>query len=61
MQASLTAQADGTYTSHIHTRQEIQRVEFVVGFYRKNALFTHLQSAFPGHFLPKPGASADQK
>ena len=25
-----------------------------------NALLTHLRSAFPGHFLPDPGVSADQ-
>ena len=60
-QASFTAQEDGTYTGHIHTRQEPQQVKFLTGYYRGNALLVHLRSAFPGHFLPEPSANADQK
>ena len=60
-QASFTAQEDGTYTGHIHTRQEPQQVKFLTGYYRGNALLVHLRSAFPGHFLPDPSANADQK
>ena len=49
IQASSTAQADGTYTGHIHMRREPQRVEFTAGSYRRNALLAQLQSAFPAH------------
>ena len=58
MQASFTAQADGTYIGHIRTRQELQRVEFTVGYYQGNAPLTHLWSTFLGHFLTKTGANA---
>ena len=61
MQASFAAQADGTYSRHIRTRRDPQRVEFTAGSYRGNALLAHLWYAFPGHFLPKPGANADRK
>ena len=61
MQASFTAQADGTYARHNRTRQEPQRVEFAAGFCRGNALLAHLRSAFLGHFLLKPGVNVDQK
>ena len=61
IQASFTAQSDGTYTGHIRTRQDPQQVEFAVGSYWGNALITHLWSAFPGHFLPEPSANVDQK
>ena len=61
MQASSTAQSDDTYTRHIHTRRDPQRVEFAAGSYRGNALLTHLRSAFPGHFLPDAVANAYQK
>ena len=61
MQASFTAQADGTYAEHIRTCQEPQQVEFLAGYYRGNALLAHLRSTFLGHFLPKPGTNADRK
>ena len=61
MQAIFTDQLDGTYTGHICTRQDPQRVEFAAGYYRGNALIAHLRSAFPVHFLLEPGANVDQK
>ena len=61
MQASFTAREDGTYTGHIRTRQDPQRVEFAAGYYRGNALIAHLRYAFPVHFLLEPGANVYQK
>ena len=61
MQDSFIAQEDGSYTGHICTRREPQRVEFSAWSYRGNALLAYLWSALPGHFLPDPGASVDQK
>ena len=61
MQASFTAQADGTHAEHIRMRRETHRVEFAAGSYWGNALLGHLRSAFLGHFFPKPGINADQK
>ena len=60
-QASFMAQADGTYTGHIHTRRDPQRIEFGAGSYLGNELLAHLWSTFLGHFLPEPGASAGRK
>ena len=52
MQASFTHQVDATYTRHICTRRDPQKVEFAAGSYRGNTLPAHLWSAFPSHSLP---------
>ena len=42
MQASFTAQSDGTYVVLVRTRREPTEVEFSTGLFRHTALLTHL-------------------
>ena len=52
MQASFTAQSDGTYVGRVRTRREPTEVEFPTGSFRHVALLAHLRESFPGHYLP---------
>ena len=55
MQASFTAQSDGTSVGRVRTRREPTEVEFPMGSFRYVALLAHLQEFFPGQYLPGGG------
>ena len=51
MQASFTAQLDGTYVGRVRIRREPTEVDFSTRSFRLTALRAHLQKFFPGQYL----------
>ena len=56
MQASFTAQSDGTYVRRVRTRQEPTKVELFTGLFRHTVLLAHLREFFPVQYLSKRAA-----